>query len=81
MLMALMAKLADFLHLVEQVGHWHVELTRRYTVLVPKEGPPEALNTVLSVICRLWAGCASWKPGIGRSGGRTPWPLASGLLD
>ena len=61
----LMDWLAALLGFVERTGRWPGaltpgRLTRGYTALVPKEGPPGALNTrpltVLSIFYRLWAG-------------------------
>ena len=52
--------LAALLRLVEDQGCWPARLAEGYTALVPKDGPPGALNThpltVLSTIYRLWAG-------------------------
>ena len=43
-----------------RTGRWPGALTHGYTALVPKEGPPGALNTrpltSLSIVYRLWAG-------------------------
>ena len=52
--------LAALLGLVEALGRWPARLAEGYTALVPKDGPPGALNTrsltVLSTVYRLWAG-------------------------
>ena len=52
--------LAALLRLVEDQGRWPARLAEGYTALVPKDGPPGALNTrpltVLSTVYRLWAG-------------------------
>ena len=38
--LALLAMVANILHMVEQTGHWPIVLVRGCTALVPKEGPP-----------------------------------------
>ena len=52
--------LAALLQLVESRRCWPARLAEGYTALVPKEGPPGALNTrpltMLSKVYRLWAG-------------------------
>ena len=66
-----LAWLADLLREVERVGRWPARLAKGYTALIPKDGPPDSLNTrpltVLSMVYMLWArirlaDAITWQP-------------------
>ena len=70
--------LAALLGAVEKTWRWSGALTHGYTTLVPKEGPPGALNTpltLLSMVYRRYVGYSSKRQWHGRSARHTSWPL------